>query len=294
MARVLRISTLRREVVRSPLEIVRKLRPADLPDEGVHVVVEQCERTDEGIGENIVVLREVSFEAQLPERNGIETTGPDEGRHVPCSWLPQVAKQRRVSTRALDVVPIVEVHHDDVLNTVHDSMPDRPHDQRNRRERQAVPEEIARSEEKILTRIDRTSFPQRSDHVPDIEDEIDRGERPRRGMKILDHFGRRRESGFEQQSHPETGKHFGHDQHVHEQDPIEIEVEPGRSLPAGARLEIVDSAKTVLLHDAVLVIPEGQDEDQTPWIELAHPGNGRDQDQRTGDEAPGPTSQFRR
>ena len=284
----------------------RRYRPfldlllAHLPDEGVVVIMEQREGGDEGVAEEIEVgVESDGAEAEIPRvalHEGVVhegVGGAEQEERLDVSRPAEIAEEGGLPAHAVVLVPQVEVDHHDVLHAVHDAVGDGEDEQEGRVEARVVPQEVAGEQKQVLERVQGVAAADAPDRVPGVDGEV--GERDRPGDQV-DQAHSFRIHGYAplvEHAHPDDRPQRGDHQHVDEEDPVEGEIEPAGDRRSGLRLEVVDAGEPVLLHEAVLVVPQGDDEDEAQGG-VAHGEIGEQhQHHRTDDEAVAPAAELR-
>ena len=173
----------------------------------------------------------------------------------------------------------VGIHHDDVLDAVHEPVRDGIEQDRRGLPGHEVPEEIAGPDEEVLDGVDGSARGHDPAQVQGVDDQIpDQHDLADREQPV--HEARRhRHVHPVQLPDPQEAEHGCADEHVSVQHAVQAEVEAARRGEPGARFEVVDAREPVLLHEAVLMVPGGDQQQQGDGRELqTHDGEADDHD----------------
>ena len=168
---------------------------------------------------------------------------------------------------------------------MHEPVRDRVEQDRGGLPGHEVPEEVAGPDEEILDGVDRPArghdlpeVQRVDDQVPDQHDLADRQQpvhEPRRHRHVHP----------VQLADPQEAEHGRAHEHVAVEHAVETQVEAARRGESGAGLEVVDAREAVLLHEAVLMVPGGDQQQQGDGRELQPQDGEADDHHRSGDEA---------
>ena len=116
------------------------------------------------------------------------------------------------------------------------------------------------------------------DQIPDQHDLADR-------QQPVHEARRHRHVHPVQLPDPQEAEHGCADEHVAVQHAVQAEIEAARRRKPGAGLEVVDAREAVLLHEAVLMVPGRDQQQQGDGRELQAQDGEADDDDRAGDQA---------
>ena len=148
-----------------------------------------------------------------------------------------------------------------------------------------VPQEIARGDEHVLDGVDASAVLHQTPQVHSVARQVDAEGEPGDLLQGLDEARRDGNLHAVQLADPQVPEHGRLDEHVQVQRPVQRQVPAAGGGRARARLEVVDAAEAVLLHDAVLMVP-GRDHEQQGDRRPGEPRGGEPEDDDGPEDEP--------